>query len=151
MNAARKSAKRTSGDASQAKPPEEALSEAQEYESIEMIVVRPKFGGMLKVKFKNGFQKMRLLCGGKEIEPIDPGRSEYELTDFRNRVVDTTYQGRYTYLPEAISPSCGGITLEIFSEKDPNTPTTKTLDAATIQRVWSDFEPYRKAHPARTP
>jgi len=151
MNAARKSAKRTSGDASQAKAPEGALSAAQEYESTEMILVRPKYSALFKVKFKNGFQKMRLLCGGKEIEPIDPGRSEFELLDLRGRVADTTYQGRYTYLPEAISPSCGGMTLEIFSEKDPNTAITKTLDAETVQRVWNDFEPYRKAQAAKTP
>ena len=151
MNAARKSAKRTSGDASQAKAPDEALSEAQEYEATETVYVRPKWGGMIKVKFKNGFQKMRLFCGGKEIEPIDPGRSEFELTDFRGKVVDTTYRGSYTFPPEAISPSCGGMTLQIFSEKDPNTPITKTLDAETIQRVWNDFEPYRKAHSGKTP
>jgi S1-C subfamily serine protease len=151
MNAARKSAKRTSGDPSQAKPPESALSEAQEYESTATVLVRPKYSAMFKVKFKNGFQKMRLLCGGKEIEPVDPGRSEFELTDLRGRVADTTYQGRYTYLPEAISPSCGGMMLEIFSEKDPNTPITKPLDTETIQRVWNDFEPYRKVHSAKTP
>src|SRR5215467_5900936 len=151
MNAARKSAKRTSGDASQAKAPESALSEAQEYESTATVLVRPKYSAFFKVKFKNGFQKMRLLCGGKEIEPIDPGRSEFELMDLRGRVADTTYQGRYTYLPEAISPSCGGMTLEIFSEKDPNTAITKPLDGDTIQRVWNDFEPYRKAQAAKTP
>jgi len=151
MNAARKSAKRTSGDASQAKAPESALSEAQEYESTATVLVRPKYSAFFKVKFKNGFQKMRLLCGGKEIEPIDPGRSEFELMDVRGRVADTTYEGSYTYLPEAISPSCGGMALEIFSEKDPKTPVTKSLDADTIQRVWNDFEPYRKAHAAKTP
>src|SRR5262249_56483206 len=102
-------------------------------------LVRQKVGGMLKVKFKNGFQKMRLLCGGKEIEPIDPGRAEFDLTDFRGRVVDTTYQGRYTFPPEAISPSCGGMTLEIFSEKDPNTPVRKPLDTETVNRVRNDF------------
>src|SRR5215813_7241696 len=90
MNAARKSAKRTSGDASQAKPPERALSEAQEYESTEMIVVRPKFGAFFKVRFKNGFQRMRLLCGGKEVLPIDPGRRDYELR-MNRRTVDTTF------------------------------------------------------------
>src|SRR5262249_26997891 len=74
MKAARKSAKRSSGDPSQAKAPDEALSEAQDYEATESVVVRPKFSGMFKVKFKNGFVKMRLLCGAKEIEPIDPGR-----------------------------------------------------------------------------
>ena len=151
MNAARKSAKRNSGDASQAKAPDSAISEAQDYEPTATVVVRPKFSALFKVKFKNGFQKMRLLCGGKEIEPIDPGRSEYELMDLRGRVADTTFQGRYTYLPEAISPSCGAMTLEIFSEKDPNTPVSKTLDAETIQRVWNDFEPYRKAQASKTP
>ncbi len=151
MNAARKSAKRNSGDASQAKAPESAISEAQEYEPTATVVVRPKYSALFKVKFKNGFQKMRLLCGGKEIEPIDPGRSEYELMDVRGRVADTTFQGRYTYLPEAISPSCGGMTLQIFSEKDPNTPVSKILDAETIQRVWNDFDPYRKAQASKTP
>ena len=151
MNAARKSAKRNGGDASQAKAPESALSAAQDYESTIRVVVRPKFSAFFKVKFKNGFQKMRLFCGGKEIEPVDPGRAEFELIDQRGRVTDTTFQGRYTYLPEAISPSCGGMTLEIFSEKDPGTPITKPLDAETIQRVWNDFEPYRKAQKTKTP
>jgi S1-C subfamily serine protease len=149
MNAARKSAKRTSGDASQAKAPESALSEAQEYEATATVVVRPKYSVLFKVKFKNGFQKMRLLCGGKEVEPVDPGRTEFELRDMHGRVADTTYQGRYTYLPEAIAPSCGGMSLEIFSEKDPNNPISKVLDGETVQRVWNDFEPYRKAQTAK--
>jgi hypothetical protein len=99
---------------------------------------------MWKIKFKNGFQKMRLLCGGKEIPPIDPGRTEYELRDQRERIMDTTTQGWYTYPPDAISPSCGSVSLEIFSEKDPNTPITQAVETATVDRVWADFEPYRK-------
>jgi len=59
--------------------------------------------------------------------------------------------GPVHYLPEAISPSCGGMTLQIFSEKDPNTPVSKILDAETIQRVWNDFDPYRKAQASKTP
>ena len=148
MNAARKAAKRTGGDPSQAKPPETALAGAQDYEPVIVVRVRPKFSVMFKVKFKNGFQKMRLLCGGKEIPPIDPGRREFELYA-RGKTVDTTFEGMYKYPPDAISPSCGGVTLEIFSEKDPNTPVTKPFDAETIQRVWNDFEPYRRAQPPK--
>ena len=88
---------------------------------------------------------MRLLCGGKEMTPIEPGRNEYELLNQRGGTIDTTYQGRYSYLPDAVSPSCGSVTLEIYSEKEPNTPLTRPIDPATVDRVWADFEPYRKA------
>jgi len=39
------------------------------------------------------------------------------------------------------------VVLEIYSEKDPNTPESKPVDAATVQRVWNDFDPFRQAHP----
>jgi S1-C subfamily serine protease len=145
MWAARKDAKRTAGDSSQAQPPSEALEDAQEYRPVVVVSVRPKLGFFVKVRFKNGFQSMRLLCGGKEIAPIDPGRSEFDLVDTRNRTIDTTFQGRYSYLPDAISPECGSVVLEVYSEKDPTTPISKTIDPATLQRIWADLEPYRKA------
>jgi hypothetical protein len=103
------------------------------------------------VRFKNGFTRMQLLCGSKEVTPIEPGRSEFELLNMRGKTVDTTFQGRYTYLPDAVSPSCGGVTLQIFSEKDPNTPISRPIDPATVERVWADFEPYRKSQAALTP
>lgn len=151
MAAARKAAKRTGGAPSQAKPPASALEDAQDYRPVLIVRVRPKFGIFWKVRFKNGFQRMRLLCGGKELQPIDPGRSEYELRDPGGRTIDTTYQGHYVYLPDAVSPACGGMVLEIFSEKDPNTPLSKPIDAITVERVWADFEAYRKAQSTQTP
>jgi S1-C subfamily serine protease len=144
MEAARKAAKRSGSDPSQTKVPEKAIESAQDYVPTVLVRVVPKFSVMWKIKFKNGFQKMRLLCGGKEIPPIDPGRTEYELRDQRERIMDTTTQGWYTYPPDAISPSCGSVSLEIFSEKDPNTPITQAVETATVDRVWADFEPYRK-------
>jgi S1-C subfamily serine protease len=151
MAAARKAAKRSGGDPSQAKPPASALEDAQDYRPVLTVRVRPKVGAFLKVRFKNGFTRMQLLCGGKEITPIEPGRSEFELMNMRGKTVDTTFQGRYTYLPDAVSPSCGGVTLQIFSEKDPNTPISKPMDAATVDRVWADFEAYRRAQSTQTP
>jgi hypothetical protein len=145
MAAARKAAKRSGGDPSQAKPPESAIQDAQDFRPVLVVSVRPKLGvGWTKMHFKNGFKRMRLLCGGKELEPIEPGRSEYELEDMRGRTVDTTFQGRYTYLPDAVGPSCGSVVLEIYSEKDPDTPLTKAIEQTTIDRVWADMDPYRK-------
>jgi hypothetical protein len=151
MAAARKSAKRTGGDPSQAKPPPSALEDAQDYRPVLVVRVQPKFGQFLKVRFKNGFERMRLLCGGKEMTPIEPGRGEYELLGPRGKPIDTTYQGRYVYLADAVSPSCGNVVLEIFSEKDPNTPVSKPIDAVTIERVWGDFDAFRKAQPVEAP
>ena len=144
MDLARKAAKRSGADPSQTKVPEKAVERAQDFAPTLMVRVVPKFSVMWKVKFKNGFQKMRLLCGGKEIVPIDPGKGEYELRGPRQNVIDTSTQGLYVYPPDAISPSCGAVSLEIFSEKDPNTPITQAVETATVERVWSDFEPYRK-------
>jgi S1-C subfamily serine protease len=110
MGAARKAAKRSGGDPSEAKPPASALENAQDYRPVLVVRVRPKFGVMFKVRFKNGFTRMRLLCGGKEVTPIEPGRGEYELLNPRGKTVDTTFQGRYVYLPDAVSPACGGVT-----------------------------------------
>ena len=146
MAAARKAAKRSSGDASTAKPPASALEDAVDYHPVLLVRVRPKFGVFLKVRFKNGFVRMRLLCGGKELTPILPGRAEFDLFDQRERKVDTTFQGVYEYQADAVTPACGNVVLEIFSEKDPNSPESKSIDAATVQRVWNDFDPFRQAH-----
>ena len=144
MSAARKATKRTGGDASQAKPPEGALEEAKDYRPVVMIHVRPRYGSFVKVRFKNGFESMRLLCGYKEVAPIDPGRRQFEL-HARGKTVDTTFEGLYEYPANAISPTCGGVTLEIFSEKNPNVPFSRSIEPATIARVWADLEPYRVA------
>ena len=149
MAAARKAAKRSGGDASTAKPPASALEDAVDYRPVLLVRVRPKFGVFLKVRFKNGFVRMRLLCGGKELTPILPGRAEFDLYDQRERKIDTTFQGVYEYPADAVTPACGNVVLEIFSEKDPNTPESKSVDPTTVQRVWNDFDPFRQAHPAQ--
>src|SRR5208282_3460490 len=113
MAAARKAAKRSGGDAATAKPPSDALEDAQDYRPVLVVRVRPKYGVLFKVRFKNGFVRMRLLCGGQELAPIVPGRAEFDLVDQRGRKVDTTYQGVYEYAADAVTPACGNVVLEI--------------------------------------
>jgi S1-C subfamily serine protease len=101
--------------------------------------------GQVKARFKTDFYRMRLLCGSQEITPIHPGKISVEGDNTGPVAVsDTTYMGIYDYLPDAIAPGCGQVTLEIYPDKN-SPPTVKPLDSATIQAVWSDFEPYRKA------
>ena len=105
--------------------------------------------GPARMRFKTDFYKMRLFCGNKEIIPILPAKIANVVNEhnvFMN-VTDATYEGYYSYPPDAISPSCGTVALTLYSEKDPNKFKTKVLDQKTVERVWSDFEPYRKLHP----
>ena len=123
--------------------PERVLEEAQEYQPTLIIRIVPKHGFWNR-RFKDSFQGMRLLCAGREVPPIDPGRSHHELRDPDDHIQDTTTEGFYSYQPDAISPNCGSVKLEIFSESAPRTPITRSVDSATVDRIWADMEPYRR-------
>ena len=100
-----------------------------------------------QMKFKTDFYKMELKCGEKEIQPIQTGKIE-EIVDNSHRftkVVNSSSVGFYSYPPDAISPSCGQVTLELHSLKNPDKATVKTLEGKSVERIWTDFEAYRKA------
>jgi hypothetical protein len=99
-----------------------------------------------QMKFKTDFYKMKLECGEKEIQPIQTGKVE-EVVDNAHRftkVVNSSSIGFYSYPPDAISPSCGQVVLELHSLKNPDKATAKVLDGKTVERIWTDFEAYRK-------
>lgn len=101
-----------------------------------------------RMKFRADFYRMKLFCGTKEIEPIQPGKAA-TVVNSRNsftKFADATYVGIYSYPPDSISPSCGKVALQLFSAKDPAKSETKELDPQSIQRVWTDFRPFVAAH-----
>ena len=106
------------------------------------------FTGGPRFKFKTDFYRMKLFCGSREVEPIQPGKAAAVVSAHNPFVnaTDATYVGIYSYPPEAISPSCGKVTLQIFSEKDPDKAESRDLDQKSIERVWEDFKPYLAAH-----
>ena len=106
------------------------------------------YAGPAHLKFKTDFYRMKLFCGDKEIEPIQPGKAATVRNDHNAfvNVTDATYVGVYSYPPDAISSSCGKVTLQIYSEKDPDKSESKDLDQKSIDRVWNDFRPYLAAH-----
>ena len=110
--------------------------------SVELMAGGPR------MKFRTDFYRMKLFCGGKEVEPIQPGKAATVVnvhSSFVN-IDDATYVGIYSYPPEAISPACGKVTLQIFSEKDPGKSESRDLDEKSVERVWNDFRPYLAAH-----
>jgi hypothetical protein len=101
-----------------------------------------------RLKFRTDFYRMKLLCGAKEIEPIQPGKAATVVNAHNSfvNVTDATYVGIYSYPPDAITPSCGKVTLQLYSEKEPDKSESKDLDQKSIDRVWNDFRPYLAAH-----
>lgn len=104
--------------------------------------------GPATMRFKTDFYKMRLICGEKEVEPILPAKiaSVVNINNPFVRVTDATYEGLYQYASNAISPECGQVALELYSEEHPDKPEVKILSDKTVERVWADFEPYRTPH-----
>jgi hypothetical protein len=97
------------------------------------------------LRYKNGFSKMRLLCGDKEVDPIWPGRvTEGTGHGWNTDLVDESSGGRYLYAHDAISPQCGKVTLQLFSTKEPDRPFERVLDARQVTRIWEDFDAYRQ-------
>jgi len=109
--------------------------------------IEPYAGGP-RMKFRTDFYRMKLYCGTKEVEPIQPGKAATVVNAHNSfvNVTDATYVGIYSYPPDAISPFCGKVTFQLFSEKDPDKSESKDLDQKSIDRVWIDFRPYLAAH-----
>jgi hypothetical protein len=103
------------------------------------------YAGPANLAFRTDFYRMKLKCGSMEVEPIHPGKNPIVLNEenFAVRVKDATYSGLYAYPPDAISPQCGTVVVQLFSEKAPNVPVNHLLSTTTINRIWMDFEAYR--------
>lgn len=128
----------------------------RKYDAVLMIAVMPKtkapfwenMGRMNNrtiVRYKNGFSKMRLLCGDKEAEPIWPGHVTEGSKQWTYVVLpEESSGGRYIYPFDAISPDCGKVTVQLFSTKAPDRAIEKVLDPSQVQRLWQDFEAFRQ-------
>lgn len=106
--------------------------------------------GPASLHFKTDFYKMKLLCGSEEVLPLMPGKAErvLDVSNSAVRVTDATFDGLYKYPSSAIRPDCGKVTLQLFSEKEPDKPKIKELDSKTVNVVFNDFEPYRAQKPS---
>jgi hypothetical protein len=165
--AERKRQKRTKSkeDSASSEPPRNWAQDAGEYPAVIRIYAWPKlkegfWSAMARgpyapanLHFKTDFYRMRLLCAGKEIEPVRPGKVRITMA-VRNAAVnvnDAASYGMYVYRPEAIAPACGPMVLELYATKGDQASASKELDPKTIEAIWGDFEPFRKAEGEANP
>jgi hypothetical protein len=89
-------------------------------------------------RIRSGFLRMRAYCGDKEVTPIHPFRLELRVSE-----TDAVYEGLYVFDPATLGPSCAGVTIVLYSEKEPAKEDTRVVDPKVIQQIWQDFAPYR--------
>jgi hypothetical protein len=88
--------------------------------------------------FKPGFSRLRVLCGDEEVTPIHPFTLEQRVSE-----TDAVREGLYVFDPSALGPHCKSVKLVVYSEKAPDKPDTRAVDAQVIERIWQDFAPFR--------
>jgi hypothetical protein len=90
-------------------------------------------------RFKDNFSRLRAFCDGREMTPIHPFKIEQRITDAL-----TLSEGLYVFSRDAFTPTCGSISLTVFSDNDAAKPDAATLDPKLIQQIREDFSPYRR-------
>ncbi len=86
----------------------------------------------------SGFSRMRVFCGDTPVTPVHPFVLRLELSDS-----ETLSEGLYALSPDALSPACGSVRLELYAQKDPAKADTVTIDGTALDQIWADFAPYR--------
>jgi hypothetical protein len=94
--------------------------------------------------YEPGFARMRVLCGGREVMPIQPFVVERRISE-----TASVRDGLYVFAPDALGPHCGTVAFEVFSEKAPDKPESARVDAPVLRRIWEDLTPYRSQSAAR--
>lgn len=82
-----------------------------------------------------GFLRLRALCGSTEVQPVHPLKLEVRVSD-----TEAVYAGLYAFDPAALGPSCGTVTLVLFSEKDSDKGDTRVVPPGTLRQIWQDLE-----------
>ena len=86
-----------------------------------------------------GFSHLRAYCGAVEVKPVHPFKIEQRISD-----TEAVYEGLYAFDAAAFSPACGGVKLELYSEKEPGKADTQVVDPKIVAQLWQDFAPYRQ-------
>lgn len=77
--------------------------------------------------FKSSFVRMRVSCGTTDVVAIQPFVIEHRTSDTK-----LIREGLYVFDPASFGPSCGRVTLSIYSESAPEKADTITIDASLL-------------------
>jgi hypothetical protein len=91
-------------------------------------------------QYKPGFARLRATCDGTEIPPIHPLVIERPISE-----TAAVREGLYAFAPDGFGPGCRTLTLEVFSEKAPDTRDAVTVDPRIREHLAKEFSEYRAA------
>jgi hypothetical protein len=89
-------------------------------------------------RLSSGFASMTVWCGDREITPIHPFVLGIEVSD-----TETVSEGLYAFAPDAITPACSSVRLDLRSQKEPAKADLVTVDPKVLEQIWADFAVYR--------
>jgi len=80
--------------------------------------------------FTSNFLKMRVFCGEAEVTPIHPFIIERPIPDHA-----PIREGLYVFDRAALGTQCKSVRLDLYSEKSPNSPDSRTIDPKLFASV----------------
>ncbi len=89
-------------------------------------------------RLSSGFSSMTVWCGDRELTPIHPFVLGIEVSD-----TETVSEGLYAFAPDALTPACGTVRLDLRSQKEPAKADVITVDPKVLEQIWADFAVYR--------
>lgn len=89
-------------------------------------------------RLSSGFSSLTVWCGDREVTPIHPFVLGIEVSD-----TETVSEGLYAFAPDAITPACGTVRLDLRSQKEPAKADTLIVDPKVLEQIWADFAVYR--------
>ena len=105
------------------------------------------YGTPLDHKYKADFYQMKLMCDGNEVTPLRRNKTEIarELQNYYKERKRYTFAGVYTYPYDIFAPGrCRQMQVHVFSEEDIEKPIISTVDDVIKNRIWTDFNDFRK-------
>ena len=80
--------------------------------------------------FTANFLQLRAYCGDTEVTPIHPFIIEHQAAER-----PPVREGLYVFAIDAFGPQCAGVKFSMFSEKDPESADTKTIDPKLFEQL----------------
>jgi hypothetical protein len=80
--------------------------------------------------FSTSFLRLEARCGTTAVAPVHPFVIEHAVAETR-----VVREGLYVFDPAAFGPACGSVTLTLYGEKDPGTPSTLAIPAAVLEQI----------------
>lgn len=90
-------------------------------------------------RLSSGFARMTVTCGDHEVTPIHRFVLAIEVSD-----TETVAEGFYAFAPDALTPACDSVRLELHAQKEGAKADAVVVDAKVLEQIWADFAVYRQ-------